>query len=523
MLGGIKYFRNTQNKEYGIIPVIGVFIALIALAVSGVGYIVYKDASIQKEIEVHKAVGERTILTETTPTQPLLPAQERANSIPQQTERAQISSLSKRLAVIPSEYAGNIRPTFSPDGSRVAYHVGNYILDPTQGGFVFEGDSKGPVYDYVSPPIFSPDGKRLAYIAGKNKNEFVVLDGKEQRKYPISDIPSSYPNVISGIVFSPDSSQYAYRVTRPNTNGTGQFIVHDGAEGKEYQTVSFPVFSDDGSKFGYRANTKDETFIVVNGEELMRHRPALGGRADGDFIFRPNGKHLTYIIHNPAEAGKSYLLVQDGVISQKKYRYISSMKFSPDSKRFAFAAALTNNGSMGGYMVVDGQEGESFSGGVGIPVFSPDSKRVAYVAWLYEQGKPQQTMIVSDGRKSRIYEGSVYNPVFSPDSNRLMYVFLKTAQEPPNGYEGFVVVDGKEGAKFNTLSSNPIFSHDNKHIAFAASATAGSLKMVMVTDNKSGKGYDWVGNPLFSADNRYVSYGAKDGNELWWITEEVNR
>ena len=67
------------------------------------------------------------------------------------------------------------------------------------------------------------------------------------------------------------------------------------------------------------------------------------------------------------------------------------------------------------------------------------------------------------------------------------------------------------------------FSPDGKHLAFVnRETTIWGEKYGVVLDGKTGQGYDVVTEPIFSTDSKYIAYGVRDGNELWWIVEEIN-
>ncbi|MDI6741482.1 MAG: hypothetical protein QMD11_01990, partial [Smithella sp.] len=67
---------------------------------------------------------------------------------------------------------------------------------------------------HYSPLAFvaSPDGKRVAYASRADNKQFVIVDGKEQKRYD---------GVGTNIVFSPDSQRVAYRVQ----SGKKQLVV----------------------------------------------------------------------------------------------------------------------------------------------------------------------------------------------------------------------------------------------------------------------------------------------------------
>ena len=196
-------------------------------------------------------------------------------------------------------------------------------------GHVYLDGNRGQAYASIGTSMaFSPDGSRLAYIAmdGNNKS-FVVLDGKEEKKY----------QSISSLVFSPDSLQLAYLAN----NGNFWTVVVDGSEIGKYDSVSSVVFSPDSTRFAYHAAINDKWVAVVDGKE-----------------------------------GKPY----DAML-------INTPVFSPDSRRVAYGAKSSiTKSNVKWYVVADGRESEPY-GAIGTDlVFSPDSTHLAHGVFIADEG-----------------------------------------------------------------------------------------------------------------------------------------
>jgi len=133
---------------------------------------------------------------------------------------------------------------FSPDSTRLAYGVSYGIEQASRiywkggkrwdvakwtfPGFMVVDGKVGKLYAHIAfaSVTFSPDSKRLAYGAQpprSDKGWFLVVDGKEQRIYEDIGPPA----------FSPDSKLVAYGAGL----GDKQFVVLDGKEGKRYDLV----------------------------------------------------------------------------------------------------------------------------------------------------------------------------------------------------------------------------------------------------------------------------------------------
>ena len=120
---------------------------------------------------------------------------------------------------------------------------------------------EGNPYGSVSSLIDSPDSKRLAFRAengsGKQRQEFVVVDGKEGKRYAF---------VAKELKFSPDSRRLLYKATELKGSSAKQFIVVDGQVGKLYDEKALgnsnPIFSPDSKRVAYRVSSANgEGFI----------------------------------------------------------------------------------------------------------------------------------------------------------------------------------------------------------------------------------------------------------------------
>jgi S1-C subfamily serine protease len=272
-------------------------------------------------------------------------------------------------------------PVFSPDSQRLAY-VGSRDMGPGDlklfvvvHGPVGQVREVGPPHGGTpGPPVFSPDGRRLAYAVlgdssgGSERNWRVVVDGREEKAFPVASIPI---DEFAMPVFSPDSRRLAYTVSykAPPAGEVCWRVVVDGQEEKEYSAGSFglrpgdfsmPLFSPDGKHVAYQAaqggtgnSRKRECFVVRNGVE---------------------GKHY----------GGTHFLV-----------------FSPDSSHCAYMAAAPPR------MVLDGKEGKIYER-VALPVFSPDGRHLAYQASergaRSQNGRTRAWRIVVDGVEGEVYD-----------------------------------------------------------------------------------------------------------------------
>jgi len=380
---------------------------------------------------------------------------------------------------------------FSSDGKRIAYRV-------EKGGerFLIIDGKKEKIYGDASEyglPVFSPDGKKIAYLDCKVKEGeqwpsydcFIVINGERGKSYDLVDV-EDFP--FSGPVFSPDSQKIAYVAGEIEKEWKfKKFIVINDKEGPSYDwddRILFLTFSPDSQKIAYVVERGKKMFVVINekeGEAYDEIYPSY-------FIDIPERRFITF--------------------------------FSPDGERFAYQARKGEEE----YIVIDGKEIKIDGVAFGL-AFSPDGKQIIYL--VMKEGKEH---IVINGKESKGYD-EILGVVFNRDSKQIAYAVKE-------GEKQFVVINGKEGKAYDEVRL-PVFSSDGKHIAYQA--REGKNEFVVINSKEGRKfeklfgaviweisiyfpiypGEERATNLLFTPDGKYIGYGAKLGNELWWIVDEV--
>jgi len=176
----------------------------------------------------------------------------------------------------------------------------------------------------------------------------LVKNGNEVSWILNGDTTSISDGEISDFAVSTDLSRYAHV--------SNDVVVVDGKQVDQGSTSCCPIFSNDGSSFGYIA---DDSFVVINGTASKSHLDTVD-----NLVISPDGTRSAYIV-----GGNT--VVVDGE-EKPKYDSVSTLTFSPDGSRFAYIA----NDAL---LVVDGEEqdiGETTAEQI---VFSPDSSRLAHV------------------------------------------------------------------------------------------------------------------------------------------------
>ena len=389
------------------------------------------------------------------------------------------SSLNKgiiKIATIPEKYEKVSDFIFSSDAKRFLYIV------EQDGKSAVVGEKEGKFYDKIDAVVFGNKTNRVAYQAINGKEWYAVIDDKEIGPY----------DFITKIVFSPNGERTSFQAEK----GEKFIVIVDGREDKSYNKNGYNVpelvFSSDGKRIAYRASqvsTKKE-LVVIDGVKSIHYKGVLNP------IFSPDGRRTAYL----ARSGDNIYVVSDSLKSNN-YLLTLSPVFSPNSKRIAFLAIKQNNE----WLVVSDWKEEKYYA-ASIPIFSPDSKKLAYTS--IENG---QNSIIVNGVKIEKDFSFISLPVFSPDSRRIAYLAKIEG-------ESFVAIDELEGKKYGHVE-NVVFSPDSKTISYWARVT--STKWLVVVGEKEGKEYDIVSNQVFSSDGKSVVYLAKEGNDIFQVTEAV--
>lgn len=406
----------------------------------------------------------------------------------------------------------------SPDSTRWAY----LETLSTNKSFVVVNGKKGRVYDETRNPGFSPDSKRLAYVARLGDKHFVVVDGKESKAYDsinmLTDIfgaslssakpgPSFDVATSASNIFSLDSQRLAYVAY----SGGKYFVVTDSQEGQAFDSIrsAGAIFSPNSKHIAYRGKSDNKWVVVTDGKPSKPYSEI----AQASLIFSPDSQRVAYI----AYSGDTKFVVVDG---KEGPSTMDEPIFSPDGKHFAYLHYSDGETSL----VVNGKISKVDDGARNLK-YSPDSKRLAYVVGRDFEKKS----VMVDKEKGKAYDHLKFQPLFSPDSMRVAYLATSNGKK-------FVVVDGKEGKKYDILNGNydtvVVFSPDSKRVAYRVTTgrkpTNDRLdepvldrKQFIVVDDKEGKTYDDIPtqSPIFSPDGLRVAYLAKSGNKQFVVVD----
>lgn len=412
--------------------------------------------------------------------------------------------------------------TFSRDGNHLAYIAGRDGRE-----FVVCDGREGKPYDAIDQrPVLSGDGRHLAYVAVRGEKKLLVVDGVEGNEYDsisyfdFRDFEDettwqtqyeresallrdfTFRDTNLGLFRGGHAEHIAYGASK----GRKWVNVVDGVEGKEFDSVNAPAFSQNLARFGYAAKSGDKWLVVADGVEGKPY-----DEVSDQPHFTPDGGHMSYVARRQDE----WFAVTDGVEGQP-CEGLLVFEWSPDGLPSLYSVKKGAEW----YVVADGVEGKPYDR-VQEAVLSPGRKRMAYIARV-----GAKRLVVAGGVEGKPYDYIEY-VTFSPDGRRLAYTARVWEYS-------CIVADGVEGAVYDAVSA-PDFSADGKHLIYVAFSSRNWLTDTLWTINR------WGRKPLFKVkttlrefvvvdnvkgpayDTVHCATGTPDGRHLAWLAERAGK
>jgi hypothetical protein len=356
------------------------------------------------------------------------------------------------------------------------------------------------------------------------------------------------------LAVSPDSRHVAYA----SKNGGKQYITVDMVKGKEYDSVSTPIFSPDSKRAAYAAMLGKKWCAVIDGMEEKQYDSIKAS----SIVFSPDSKRIAYAANllNPNDKRNievdrteraSWFAVLDEKEPEIEYYGLGvyDLLFSPDSKHFVYwldKAFLSGNSNeyTGGCVIMDGkrevvQDGENyhdikFSYMYGYYTdkkvfdlkftFSPKSNWYFYnTVDFYSTQKDHWYIVPTNKGRYGLEKYQVLNFVFSPDDERIAYI----VKEPRYEYVHVHSKDQKHYIKI--CPEDPVFSSDGKYMAYRAMIDKNWCVVLNEKEGKEFKAREEKQYPnlgvgprtlLFSPDSRHLSYMAINQNKWFVVFDE---
>jgi hypothetical protein len=370
------------------------------------------------------------------------------------------------------------------------------------------------------------EGASIVVVGSRKKESVQLVDG-----IPRSETGVYYYQGTTGVdVVHPggtatfDSFIYPLTTAGKSWGASGcapcRAIV-DGRKSPTYANVGPVGLSRDGAHAAYAAQPQgSQAWVLV--KDGVEGRPLGAAESAGMPEITADGRHAAVKLKR---ARKNEVMFLDDRESAK-FEEVGDPTLSHDGARLAFPAKLGKNRWV---MVLDGQPGAEFEAVLFHAAFSPDAKRFAYAAW-----RQKTIVVIVDGQivKEVPAEGRqnfLYDFTYSPDGRRLAYVVAY-------GGLGFVLskdwnresrakmrmfVDGKEGKEYDVYAfSDLTFSKDGQHFAYAAHGLD-KVKSFVVLDGVQKKLYDGVARGSVAFEGDALAYVARDGRKILRLSEPL--
>lgn len=298
-------------------------------------------------------------------------------------------------------------------------------------------------------PSFSPDGTRLAYF--------------QASVTPTPDAPGSTAPTPGHF----DATDSFVVIARLDSTGalTGSSLEFSVASGVG---DACPKWAPDGKSVAFLTNEQSPQLWIARLEGTEARVPASDAISldgfTGQFDWSPDGKDIVAVGNDssslwivPVGSGQAHLLPLTGPPASDRPSDQEQPKWSPDGTRIAVAATdfatvpggVTATGTSVEVYRADGTGSPIALGAGSSPVWSPDGTRLAYVRGTLRDGVEQDDLLIvtpgaGDGRVIASEDSTTANQrwitglIWSPDGKQLLYV----ADEGTSGRLVSVSADG---------------------------------------------------------------------------------
>ena len=328
----------------------------------------------------------------------------------------------------------------------------------------------------------SPDSKKITYTAKIGKKFFAFMNDEISQAY----------DYITPPFFSQDGSHYVNIYSIKNNNDNLKLRVKIGNKDSNlYDDIFDFIFSPDNNHFAFKAKIDNKYIVVIDWKESRKYDLVT----KYNIQFSPDSKHCAYA----AKINNKWSLIVDNKKNVEEYDFIQYIYYSSDSKHLAIRA--NNNGKW--FIVLNGNE-QRYYDDVSGPIFSQDETFLAYRVKKFNKWG-----VVINGKEQNFYDGVMPGtPIFTKSNN---YTFIAQIQKN-NKMRDFVVRDGIEKKKYDSIISKPFYSPNGKRLAYKA-VDYTLHKVFMVIDEIEGKKYKKIGDPIFSSNSKRIGYSAKKDND----------
>jgi dipeptidyl aminopeptidase/acylaminoacyl peptidase len=239
-------------------------------------------------------------------------------------------------------------PRFAPDGSKIAFTVGDGVMGSNGDVWIYafaDGGLDRVTFDTASfYPLWRPDGSRVAFVNGR---ELTVVSKEVDGGGDAKLIARSTQSVFLPSSWSPDQKTIAFTLTAGNT---GVYLQDDGEDEPRLfiENASSPMISPNGKWLAYASPAAGgaEVYVVpLEGEGRWQISTTGGGYPR----WSPDGRRLFFIA--TLQPGRPLMEVdvaddstfrfgKPRVVIEDLTRYVTTtapmINWDTDGDRFAF-------------------------------------------------------------------------------------------------------------------------------------------------------------------------------------------
>jgi WD40 repeat protein len=315
-------------------------------------------------------------------------------------------------------------------------------------------------------------------------------------------------------------SPHGVHVATIENEGSRAVVWYDGVEGPKFDQI-IPqdsnysiVFSPDGNRYAYCAQSGNQYVVMVDGKELVRSSESSSGSFPSGSCklgFTSNSKHVFYIseVVISSQRGKNFKRFWFDGKPSPTGSAASGVAFSPDGDHYAYILTISDLSHPDRYeLIVDGKIAPYVAGNL---QWTNDSKHLYTQRSLPNSGA---TELLYDGKPiARAFNFKIY---IAPVGD--MVVMAVTGGT--NGHPvSFLVVNGKKVPGSETVErgmiENVIISPDGKH--YAALCYDISNHRYVIADGKRGEEYTAINNLAFTGDSSAAVYQAIANNKMFVV------
>lgn len=152
---------------------------------------------------------------------------------------------------------------------------------------------------------------------------------------------------------------------------------------------------------------------------------------------------------------------------------------------------------------------------IALTAFTQTGDRAVYCASLITN--PSQMSCFLNGQKF-LDNSYVFKPYWvgiSPNGQRIIFLYYNSAER-----KSFVFENGVEGKRYDGKITSPKFSKDSASLLYVVLGNDG--KDFVVLNEQVFPAHDNILTiPDWGFDNTYIFYGARDGNKILWVIDEI--